>query len=56
MEVWLNSFLTWALDGGDGSFSSRPLYLGKIILDIHLMGSWLSPKSGQDDLKRRTEL
>jgi hypothetical protein len=48
VEVWLHKFMTSGLDGGEVSFTARPICPG-----THWRGTWVSLRAGQNAVAKR---
>jgi len=54
VEVWLNEYLTSALDGSDGELHAPATSLqGKQSTDTHWTGGWVCPRGGLDAVAKR---
>jgi hypothetical protein len=54
IDVWIHTFLTSALDGGEWS-GSRPCCFtpGERAPGTHWIGGWVDPRAGLDDVEKR---
>jgi hypothetical protein len=57
VDVYIHIFLNSTLAGGEWSASRTGRYTpGKRAPGTHLIGGWLDPRAGQDDMEKRKKL